>query len=38
VRAAVPFKSKLGGLSTLQAAVCYDTLGNSRQAEALYKR
>jgi hypothetical protein len=38
VRAKVPLKSKLGGLSTLQAAVCYDTFGNARQAEALYKR
>jgi len=38
VREKVPLKSKLGGLSTLQAAVCYDTLGNGRQAEALYKR
>jgi hypothetical protein len=38
VRAKVPLKSKLGGMSTLQAAVCYDTLGNGRQAEALYKR
>ncbi|KAF6250505.1 hypothetical protein COO60DRAFT_1646775 [Scenedesmus sp. NREL 46B-D3] len=37
-RGKVPLKSKLGGLSTLQAAVCYDTLGNARQAEALYKR
>ncbi|WIA36072.1 hypothetical protein OEZ86_007427 [Tetradesmus obliquus] len=38
VRAKVPLKSRLGGMSTLQAAVCYDTLGNARQAEALYKR
>jgi hypothetical protein len=38
VREKVPLKSKLGGLSTLQAAVCYDTLGNARTAEALYKR
>jgi hypothetical protein len=38
VRESVPLKTRVGGLATLQAAVCYDTLGNAQQAQALYKR
>lgn len=34
----LPLKTRIGGLSTLQAAICYDTLGNAQQAQALYKR
>jgi hypothetical protein len=34
----VPLKTELGGLATLQAAVCYDTLGAAKEAEALYGR
>jgi hypothetical protein len=34
----VPLRTKLGGLSTLQAAICYDTLGAAKEAQALYKK
>jgi len=34
----MPLQSKLGGLATLQSAMCFDTLGAAKQAEALYRR
>lgn len=37
-RELVPLRTKLGGLSTLQAAICYDTLGAAKEAQALYKK
>lgn len=36
-RDVAPLKTRIGGLATLQAAICYDTLGAAAQAQALYK-
>ncbi|KAI8472277.1 MAG: hypothetical protein J3K34DRAFT_214222 [Monoraphidium minutum] len=38
VREMIPLKTRTGGMATLQAAICNDTLGNTSQAQALYKR
>ncbi|GBF88088.1 hypothetical protein Rsub_00800 [Raphidocelis subcapitata] len=38
VRESVPLKTRIGGLATLQAAICYDTLGDETQAQGLYRR
>ena len=34
----MPTRTKLGGLATLQAAMCYDTLSQGSKAEALYMK
>lgn len=38
VRDAVPLKTRVGGLATLQAAICLDTLGDGASAQVLYRR
>ncbi len=34
----MPTRTRLGGMATLQAAMCYDTLSQGAKAEALYKK